>query len=472
MTQSPAPSAGRPLGSSDLAFTCAVILVALLPRLFVAIAWSKEPVWDGHYYHFGAERIAQGLGYSEDVWQAGKLVTKPWVHYPVGYSAMLALFYRVFGPDLLVAPLVNAVFGALLAGAAHRLARYFLSENRARVAGALVALHPGLIAYSALVMTEVVAAAFLLVAGLVAARHSGRLLGPVGAGALIGVAALIRPTSLLTLPLLALFERASLTRRLRAAAIGLGCALLVILPWTVRNCRTLDGCALISTNGGWNLAIGAITRTGRFESLRASDGCRVVSGQVQQDRCWASVGLKKITDAPIAWLARAPKKLGETFNHESFAVEYLHEADPVSWTEPRRVAGRELQTMVHRLLMVAAALGVLALPRRRKEAPLAFTVQAALIAAVAGMALYAFQSDEHPFHWLALFIPLVAVLPLPGRPELGAAGSYAVGLLGSVVVAHVVFFGEDRYHLAVTPALCLLAAAALRRPRTEASAPG
>ena len=38
----------------DAAFTIAVFVAALLPRLFVAIAWAKEPVWDGHYYHFGA----------------------------------------------------------------------------------------------------------------------------------------------------------------------------------------------------------------------------------------------------------------------------------------------------------------------------------------------------------------------------------------------------------------------------------
>ena len=70
---------GRPLAndasilSRDVAFTLTVFLTALLPRLFVAIAWAKEPVWDGHYYHFGAERIARGLGYSEDVLVRGVL---------------------------------------------------------------------------------------------------------------------------------------------------------------------------------------------------------------------------------------------------------------------------------------------------------------------------------------------------------------------------------------------------------------
>ena len=51
----------------DLLFSAALFVVALLPRLYVAIAWAREPVWDGHYYDFGARRIAEGFGYSDDV---------------------------------------------------------------------------------------------------------------------------------------------------------------------------------------------------------------------------------------------------------------------------------------------------------------------------------------------------------------------------------------------------------------------
>src|SRR5262245_61991103 len=93
------------LGSGDFAFTIAVAVVSLLPRLFAAIAWAREPVWDGHYYHFGAQRIAAGFGYSEDVMRAGQLITKPWAHYPIGYSGLLGFVYKLFGSGLLVAPI-------------------------------------------------------------------------------------------------------------------------------------------------------------------------------------------------------------------------------------------------------------------------------------------------------------------------------------------------------------------------------
>jgi hypothetical protein len=241
----------------------------------------------------------------------------------------------------------------------------------------------------------------------------------------------------------------------------------VILPWTLRNCQRFDGCALVSTNGGWNLAIGAIGDTGRFQTLRASDGCAVVTGQVQQDRCWAEVGKQRILRDPQRWLGLLPKKLAETFNHESFAFEYLHEADPVGWPEARRVAGRELTSAFHRLLLLVAAFGVVAFPRLDLKDRLGSALQGALLLCVAVLAVSAVGGEQHPFHWLALFIAIAGLLPLPGRPALGPAGIYIVGFLLSVVLTHVLFFGEDRYHLVVSPMLCLLAAAALRPNATQ-----
>jgi 4-amino-4-deoxy-L-arabinose transferase-like glycosyltransferase len=446
----------------DSAFTVAVFVLALLPRLFVAIAWAKEPVWDGHYYHFGAERIARGLGYSEDVLAHGQLLWKPWVHYPVGYSALLGLVYRIFGSELVVAPVVNALTGALLVAVVHRFARYYVSRERARVAAGLAALHPGLIAYCAVVMTEPLAALLLLGSGLTALRFRGRWQAIVYGGALLGLATLVRPASLLAGLFLILTQPRPLWHAALRAAAATGVALLVVLPWTIRNCERLDSCALVSTNGGWNLAIGAITETGRFQTLRATDGCPVVTGQVQQDRCWADVGRTKIAANPGHWLGLAPLKLSQTFDHESFAIEYLREADPDSWPEPRRVAARDLLTAFHRALLVLAAFAVVAFPPWGKPKQAAFYTQLAFGVLFVGLGLYGALSETHPFYVLAVLAPFVALLELPGRPAQLEAGGYLLALLAGTALTHVIFFGEDRYHLVVTPMLCILAAAALR----------
>ena len=70
---------------------------------------------------------------------------------------------------------------------------------------------------------------------------------------------------------------------------------------------------------------------------------------------------------------------------------------------------------------------------------------------------------------IAVAIPVLAVLPLPGAPRRGGAVGYLAFAVASVIVTHAVFFGEDRYHMVVTPALCILAACALRRPEERAA---
>jgi 4-amino-4-deoxy-L-arabinose transferase-like glycosyltransferase len=454
-----ARDAGR---TGDWPYTLALGLVGLVPRLFVAIAWAREPVWDGHYYHYGAGRIAAGLGYSEDVILNGHPVWKPWCHYPVGYSGFLGGVYRLFGSGLLVAPVANAIIGTLLVVVSYQLARHYLGETRARVAGALVALHPGLIAYTAVVMTEQLTALLLMTAGYWAVAWRDRWRGIVLAGVIVGLATLVRPASLLMGALLVFTQPRPWWSALLRASIATALAVLVVLPWTLRNCRVMDGCALVSTNGGWNLAIGALTETGRFRTLRAADGCPVVTGQVQQDRCWAEVGRHIIERDPAHWASLMPQKLAQTYDHESFAIEYLHEANPGAWPEARRVAGRQLLTLLHRLLLVVAALAVVARPRKWRGSVGATLVQGGLLLAIGVGAWFGFSSDQHPFFFLPLLLPLVGVLPLPGRPKQGPAGWFLLGLVAATSLTHAVFFGDDRYHLVVTPAFCLLAAAALR----------
>lgn len=473
-------------------FTGLVALAALLPRLYVALAWTREPVWDGHYYHFGAKRIAEGLGYSEDVIINGALVWKPWCHYPVGYSAFLGGLYKVFGSGLWVAPVANAVLGALIVALVHRIAVSFLSTNRARFAAIACALHPGLILYTGVVMTELLAALSLVLVLFVALAFPNSKKGGVLTGICLGLGALVRPTTLLAGPLLLRVFRGGLRRALLITSIAAAATVLTIAPWTLRNCKVMDGCALISTNGGWNLAIGALTETGRFRTLTAEDGCPVVTGQVQQDRCWGDVGKEIIARDPGAWLALVPRKLAHTYNHESFAVGYLAEANPQLFPGEQREQVRATLTVFHHLLMAAAALSGIAWLwswARVKNAFFALKdaargldavkqgfrdacsqvdagvpTQALLLLGTVGFIAYASLNPEHPFFWLIVVSPLLIWLPLPKGPAKSPAAFYLSGLVLTTTVTHALFFGEDRYHMTISPVLCLLAAAALRPP--------
>ncbi len=472
---SPGAAAGTPpeggkarWSTRDITFALALFGIAFALRAVVVLAFSVEPTWDGQFYHRGAVSIAEGHGYSEPAVIGGQPGRAPWSHYPVGYSAFIGAVYSVFGSGKASAPLANAAVGALTAVLAFLFAFDTLGRRRARVAGALVALHPGLILYCALVMTEPLAGFLVLLTGYLARRlGQGRFAGDVS-GATLAASAFVRPQSLLTLPLLALIYRGSLRRRLAQTLIAGATCVLLIAPWTVRNCLELDGCALISTNGGWNLAIGALSETGRFRPLTSEDGCAGLSGLVAQDRCWAERGWATIQRDPWTWLARIPAQLRHTYNHESFAVAYIAEAKPSEWDRDHTWHVMNAMTSVHHLLMLAAALGVVSRFSRRHWREQWGPV--ALIAALVLFAVYALSLPERPLFWIGVSIPVFGLLRLPGAPAIDDTLRYLFGLLAITSLTHMLFFGDDRYHLAISPVLCILAAASFRRP-ARATAP-
>jgi hypothetical protein len=451
-------------------FCAGLLTLAFALRAAVVLAFGVEPTWDGAFYHRGAVSIAEGHGYSEPAIIDGQPGRAPWSHYPVGYSALIGAAYALFGSAHHVAPLVNALVGALTAALSFVFAFGLLGRRRARIAGALVGLHPGLVLYCTLVMTEPLAGFLVLLTGYLAWSVGHTRWGAAACGVALALSAFVRPQSLLAAPLLLLLFHGSLRRRLAHAALAGALSMGLIAPWAVRNCLLLDGCALISTNGGWNLAIGALSETGRFRALTAEDGCVGINGPVAQDRCWAERGLAAIRRDPWTWLSRIPDKLRHTYNHESFAIAYLAEAEPAAWERDHKWRVMNIMTSFHHALMLAAALGAISRfpPRRWRE----HWGQWAILAGLAAFVAYALSLPERPLFWIGVIIPLLGLVRLPGAPPLNAGLRYLYGLLAVTSLTHMFFFGDDRYHLAISPALCILAAAALRRSALpSASAP-
>jgi hypothetical protein len=77
---------------------------------------------------------------------------------------------------------------------------------------------------------------------------------------------------------------------------------------------------------------------------------------------------------------------------------------------------------------------------------------------------------ERPLFWVGVMIPLLGLIRLPGAPPIDDGLRYLYGLLALTSLTHMLFFGDDRYHLAISPVFCILAAAALRRPAESKAA--
>ena len=85
------------------------------------------------------------------------------------------------------------------------------------------------------------------------------------------------------------------------------------------------------------------------------------------------------------------------------------------------------------------------------------------------LSAYALSLPERPLFWVGVMIPFIGLLRLPGAPPIDNGLRYLLGLLAITSLTHMLFFGDDRYHLAVSPVFCILAAAVLRRPARAAT---
>lgn len=450
-----APSAG------GFRHTALVAGAALAARAgVVAFAWGRFPaIADGHFYDLFATRLARGLGYTV-AWPDGAVTYA--AHYPVGYPAMLSVVYRVFGSSPDVAMLFNAALGVLAAACAHRVATRELGPRLALAAGLAFAVHPALVLYTPAVMTEGVAASLLVVAlACLPTRPKPARLALLGI--VFGLATLVRPQVLALIPFVVFAFLPGWTRRARVAAAGgaLAAALLVVAPWTARNCARMHRCALVSVNGGWNLLIGVETATGSWAPLEAPDGCKTVWDEAQKDVCFGRAARAEIAAAPSAWVAKAPRKLGVTFDAFLAGPWYLHASNPRAFSRRAEVVFGGLETVWSRLLLAAAL--VAAAPRKRTR--LALTLPR--VAASAVGVLFAFSRTAWPAYGLLALACLVRDRDERPSPIRAATG---VALL-LTMLTHAVFFGAGRYGLLVVPFVTLAAFACVRTKPLSASAP-
>jgi 4-amino-4-deoxy-L-arabinose transferase-like glycosyltransferase len=366
---------------------------------------------DDVQFHTLARHVAAGAGYSN---AAGR----PTSFRAPGWPLFLAGLYRLAGPAPALVYGVNCVLGALACLLAYLLARDLLhAERPARAAGILTALYLPHIWFATVFVSENLyvpcqALVVWLVVRLCRRQDRGRDFWLAGlAGLLLGWAVLTRPFALLLVPLLpavllyAGWRRGQL-RPLPALALP-AAALLVVLPWTLRNYRVHGRAVLVATNGGSTFYGGNNDR---------------VAGE------WRLLG---------SWLATTELPGRERI--EAQPDEVAH--DQEEWRLGRRWLGEHPGSVPHLLAGKLARL-VLWLPDTDAGGPLTYALRAA---------------GYLPF--------LVLVLLGAGRGlrrgGLGAPAWLAVHatLLATVLTA-LVFWGSPRFRDVNAPLLLLYAALA------------
>ena len=259
----------------------AIIGAALLLRLGVAVylgdtieGEQQVRAFDQHSYQALAQALLGGRGYSFDTaWYPGFTPAHtPTAHWSFLYPLYLAGVYLLSGVHPLAARLVQALLaGGLATWLVYRLGKALFNPTVGVAAAGLSAFYLYFIFYDATLMTEpffICAVLGLLLLGLQMsglAQDAARPRDQAPAlwewallGGLAGAAALLRQTILFWLPVQLAWMvwrlwREKVKGALPGALASLGVALLVILPWTVRNARVYHAFLPLNSNAGYAL---------------------------------------------------------------------------------------------------------------------------------------------------------------------------------------------------------------------------
>ena len=399
----------------------------------------RAPQLDSLEYVSWGSRIAAG----DLRWPA------PPPHGP-GYPFFLGGVFALFSGSLSAASVIQALLGALNCVAVAALAGTFFGPLVAWASGLLLAVY-GVVAW-----TDI----SLLAEGLLLLLSTATLLcvgkGPVTfpraalAGLLTGLAALVRPTALLLLPVILVTLARRETgkgrglRRAGLAAVAAAAAGLALLPVTAANWRASHAPLLVQGHGGFNFYIGnspsgtglPTVRPGagwdRLEGEAARNGFRLPA---EQDRYFLRKTAAEIAAAPLPYAALLGKKLFWTVQadeiRESFSFSFFERASSLLAALPG-----------FGLLFPFALAGILvslqATPRERPGLLLGYVV------ATAGACLLLVTSSRYRLPFVVALVPFAA-LGLVSFARLLRERSPRAAILAGVLVAGAALCRIERH---------------------------
>jgi len=224
-----------PLVQASLVFALAFVLriqflseIAPHPLLDINLVRGT----DMEAYVQWARRIAAGnwLGWGEGPFWQGP-----------AFPYFLGSVFALFGPELFVAQVIQAVLGGLTAAAVYAIGFLLFSPAVGLVAGLLTAAY-GMLVFFGVILHSTTLEVFLAAVALLALALANRRGGGwwLWAGVALGLAALARPNFLLATPCVAAGLwirdwRGNRSALLRVTALFLAGVVLVVLPVTIRN---------------------------------------------------------------------------------------------------------------------------------------------------------------------------------------------------------------------------------------------
>lgn len=379
-----------------------LLLLALLLRVgFLLLAGINAPLTgDELAYQQIAENFAHGLGLfqTNNPFFPGQILYS-W-QAPL-YPLALGVLYKLIGVHILAAKFFGILISTAMVYVVYDLAyRVFRStvkdEQQARriaiVSGVLTAIYPGLLTNAHLLLSETFFTFLLVLALDLAARgleqnDSRQWVFLAGSGAVWSLATLTRGLTLYFTPLFALWigyviyrgqmgavaggMKGGITPPLRAAItsalVFCGAAVIVLVPWAVRNYSVFHSFVLLETKGGVNLWLGNSPYTPHdFIRNVWKVGVRepmlnpLPRGELAQDRTAYTLALNYIRAEPGIFLARMPVKFADFWGMERSLIDNAQETvSGGGWHSPAKLGSDLFAVAAYVFIMVLGVAGII-----------------------------------------------------------------------------------------------------------------
>ena len=298
----------------------------------------REPpeTGDGHDYDAIAFNVWQGRGFgyqwSDENWRKPYenipryrlLLSRQSEYYPTTYRPpampyLLTAVYAVAGRNFTAWRVINCAVTASAVTTAAIISAQFAGVPAAVITAAILLQSRELTRYSAMFMTEPLAALMLALLAWTWVRNATNgwtLMRAIVSGIAMGGLLAARTIFILTTPVLLILPGRDLSFGSRFAwktkLICLAAAIVVISPWWIRNILVLDAFMPLGTQGGINLPMGFGPRALRSQGIWASnpgDGWPEIAAQ-KLDVVTSEVMLAKYRQTlTINWMIDNPRQV-------------------------------------------------------------------------------------------------------------------------------------------------------------------
>jgi 4-amino-4-deoxy-L-arabinose transferase-like glycosyltransferase len=289
------------------------------------------------------------------------------VFHPPVYPYFIGIHSAIFGSlegTLAAVKVTQCLLGALLVLAVGRIGAVTFGDRAGLFAAAVTAFYPELVWFCSHLWAETVFAVVLWwgFERLLQADTRGSVGVAAAAGVLFGVAILTRETVLYYLPVAAFWLAWRRSGGGRRAAILLATALLVVLPWTIRNWAIFKTFIPVSTAGAMNLWQGntPLSRPEVYEEYWA------VRGRVQKYHYTREKALEAIVARqPLWFIEKVRDEMPAYWAAHGQPIVHMERGAYKNIPRPAALTAIAVVLVPYLAVLVLFVVGIAALPRGR-----------------------------------------------------------------------------------------------------------